>query len=83
MFADLLSILRCPVCAAHDRGVLEHSGPDWFVCSDCSRRYPSTDEVAVMLVEQGDRWRDVPADQLPEDGPPSTEEELTAHGERG
>ncbi len=68
----LLEILRCPVCV-HDNpdgGKLElvRDGK-WLVCSDCGRKYPIRDDIPVMLIEEGDKWRNTPVDELPEPKP--------------
>lgn len=67
---DLLSILRCPVCAGAEKGVLERLSPSWLWCRHCSRKYPVVDTVVVMLADEGDRWRDVAIEQLPHTGRP-------------
>lgn len=76
---DLLAILRCPYCVSgetrkpgSDPGQLElvQDGA-WLVCQepDCGRKYPIREDIPVMLIEEGDKWIDTPADQLPEPGP--------------
>lgn len=75
---DLLEILRCPYCVSgetrkpgDDPGRLElvRAGK-WLVCteSDCGRKYPITEDIPVMLIEEGDKWRDTAVDALPEPG---------------
>ena len=70
---DLLDILRCPACVS---GPNRREGPDpgrlelvkgvWLVCQEegCSRKYPIRDDIPIMLIEEGDKYRDVPVDQL-------------------
>ena len=70
---DLLDILRCPACVS---GPNRREGPDpgrlelvnglWLVCQEkgCNRKYPIRDDIPVMLIEEGDKYRDVPVDQL-------------------
>lgn len=69
---ELLEILRCPACVRNgpDAGQLDlvHEGT-WLVCRDCERKYPIREDIPVMLIEEGDRWRETPVDQLPEPGP--------------
>jgi uncharacterized protein YbaR (Trm112 family) len=38
----------------------------WLVCQEegCNRKYPIRDDIPVMLIEEGDKYRDVPVDQL-------------------
>lgn len=75
---ELLEILRCPYCVSgetrkpgDDPGRLElvHDGK-WLVCTepDCGRKYPIKEDIPVMLIEEGDKWRDTPVDQLPDPG---------------
>ncbi|MBN1318948.1 MAG: hypothetical protein JXA42_25930 [Anaerolineales bacterium] len=68
---ELLDILRCPVCVHNEPegGELDHRG-DWLICGDCDRKYPIRDDIPVMLIEEGDRFRDIPAEELPETPPP-------------
>ena len=71
---ELLEILRCPSCVRDDRpdpGLLTHEG-NWLICRDCDRKYPIRDDIPVMLIEEGERFRDVPREELPEI-PPSEE----------
>ena len=70
---DLLDILRCPACVS---GPNRREGPDpgrlelvrgvWLVCQEegCKRKYPIRDDIPIMLIEEGDKYRDVPVDQL-------------------
>jgi uncharacterized protein YbaR (Trm112 family) len=39
----------------------------WFVClePDCQRKYPIKDNIPVMLVDEGDKWRDTEINALP------------------
>ncbi len=62
---DLLEILRCPVCVQEDKGVLALVKETWLVCHDCGRKYPIRDDIPVMLIEEGDKWRETPVEQLP------------------
>ena len=70
---DLLDILRCPACVS---GPNRREGPDpgrlelvdgvWLVCQEegCNRKYPIRDDIPIMLIEEGDKYKDVPVDQL-------------------
>ena len=64
---ELLGILRCPSCVSQgpDAGRLGHAG-NWLICEDCERAYPIRDDIPVMLIEEGDRYRGVPRAELPE-----------------
>ena len=70
---DLLDILRCPACVSGpnrregpDPGRLELVNGVWLVCQEegCNRKYPIRDDIPVMLIEEGDKYRNVPVDQL-------------------
>jgi uncharacterized protein YbaR (Trm112 family) len=37
----------------------------WLVCDDSGLKYPIRDGVAIMLVEEGQKWRDVAEADLP------------------
>ena len=68
---DLLDILRCPACVRNgpEAGLLDLVKETWLVCRDCQRKYPIRDDIPVMLIEEGDKWRDVAVEDLPEPGP--------------
>lgn len=71
---ELLEILRCPNCVREDRpnpGVLDHEG-NWLICRDCERKYPIRDDIPVMMIEEGDRFRNMARGELPAE-PPSEE----------
>ena len=71
--SDLLEILRCPYCVS---GPTRRQGPDpgrlllvkdtWLVCQEegCGRKYPIKDDIPVMLIEEGDKYRDTPVEAL-------------------
>lgn len=65
--SDLLEILRCPVCVreAGKDGMLLVVRETWLVCNDCGRKYPIVDDIPVMLIDEGDKWKATPADTLP------------------
>jgi uncharacterized protein len=65
--ADLLEILRCPVCVREPgkEGNLNLLKDTWLVCQDCSRKYPIVEDIPVMLIDEGDKWVQTPADSLP------------------
>lgn len=68
---DLLSILRCPVAVHYkdrgdDPGRLRLVRDNyWLVCDDSGYKYPIIDGIPRMLIETGEKYRDVPEDQLP------------------
>ena len=70
---ELLEILRCPACVS---GPTRREGPDpgrlelvndvWLVCQEesCGRKYPIRDDIPIMLIEEGDKYRDTPVAEL-------------------
>jgi hypothetical protein len=64
---DLLEILRCPHCVQEKEGNLKLVRDAWLVCQepDCGRKYPIREDIPVMLIDEGDKWIDVPEDELP------------------
>jgi uncharacterized protein YbaR (Trm112 family) len=65
--ADLLEILRCPVCVREPgkQGLLTMVKDTWLTCQDCNRKYPIVEDIPVMLIDEGDKWASKPADALP------------------
>lgn len=63
---DYTDILHCPHCAAQEKGALRLVKTDWLACQDCERQYPIVEGIPVMLPEEGDKWRGVAVDELPE-----------------
>ncbi len=63
--AELLEILRCPVCTQEDKGVLDYIQESWLVCGDCGRKYPIRDNIPVMLIDEGDKWVNTEVKDLP------------------
>ena len=61
---ELLDILVCPACKTKVDLVRDQ----WLVCQNpqCRRKYPIRDGIPVMLIEEGDKYVDTPADQLKE-----------------
>jgi uncharacterized protein YbaR (Trm112 family) len=62
---ELLDILRCPACVRESEGLLEYIQESWLVCQDCGRKYPILEDIPVMLIEEGDKWRQTAVDALP------------------
>ncbi len=67
---DLLDLLRCPV-AVHfkdrgdDPGRLELYRDSWLVCADSGYKYPIRNGIPVMLVDEGEKWKDTAPEDLP------------------
>lgn len=66
----LLDLLRCPVAVHYtdkgeDPGKLELVKGTWLVCADSGYKYPIRDGIPVMLVDEGERWKDTPVEDLP------------------
>jgi uncharacterized protein len=70
---DLLEILRCPYCVSgetrrpgDDPGRLQLINNAWLVCTEegCNRKYPIREDIPIMLIEEGDKYRDVPVEKL-------------------
>ena len=62
---DLLDILRCPACVREKEGLLDYIKESWLVCRDCGRKYPIVEDIPVMLITEGDRWKSTPNEDLP------------------
>jgi isoleucyl-tRNA synthetase len=68
--AELLEILRCPVAVqkaaeGEDKGKLELHADCWLVCDDSGLKYPIKDGIPVMLVEEGEKWKETAVADLP------------------
>jgi len=80
--ADLLEILRDPAAVQEpekygpDPGKLELVFNSWLVSVDTGYKYPIKDGIPVMLIEEGERWKDTPIEELPM--PPETADPLPA-----
>lgn len=68
--AELLEILRCPMAVQSDEygddpGRLRLVKDTWLVSDDSGYKYPIRDGIPVMLIEEGEKWKDVSEDDLP------------------
>jgi uncharacterized protein YbaR (Trm112 family) len=78
--AELLEILRDPAAVqdpdkyGEDPGKLELVRNSWLVSADTGYKYPIKDGIPVMLIEEGERWKDTPIEELPV--PPETADPL-------
>ena len=59
---ELLANLACPACKTKVTLVADK----WLVCQNeaCRRKYPIKDGIPVMLIEEGDKYRDVSLAEL-------------------
>ena len=67
---QLLEILRCPVAVHYkdkgdDPGQLRLVKDTWLVCDDSGYKYPIRDGIPVMLVDEGEKWKDTAEADLP------------------
>lgn len=73
---ELLEILRCPKAVQSDEygddpGRLRLVRDSWLVSDDSGYKYPIRDGIPVMLIEEGEKWKDVPEEELPVPPPAS------------
>ncbi len=66
----LLEILRCPVAvraanAGNDPGRLRLVSDQWLVCDESGMKYPIRNGIPIMLIEEGEKWRDTAESDLP------------------
>lgn len=68
---DLLQILRDPIAVrdketyGDDPGQLELVHDCWLVSKDTGYKYPIKEGIPVMLIEEGQKWKDTPVESLP------------------
>ncbi len=62
---DLLEILRCPACVKENDGILKLEHECWLVCQNCGRKYPISEDIPVMLIDEGDKWISTSVKDLP------------------
>jgi len=67
---ELLEILRCPLTVRSkehgaDPGRLELVHNCWLVCADSGMKYPIRAGIPVMLIEEGEIWRQTAVADLP------------------
>jgi uncharacterized protein len=72
---ELLDILRCPVAVHYtdkgdDPGRLELVKEHWLFSADSGYKYPIRNGIPVMLISEGEKWKDTPVDELPVPPPP-------------
>lgn len=68
---ELLDILRCPLAVQEkekygaDPGRLRLVKNSWLVCDDSGLKYPIRDGIPVMLIDEGQKWKDTAEADLP------------------
>jgi uncharacterized protein len=62
---ELLEILRCPNCVKEKTGKLKLHQDSWLICVDCDRKYPIVEDIPVMLIKEGDKWKGMAESDLP------------------
>lgn len=66
----LLDILRCPVAIRNmagneDPGRLRLVRDFWLVCDDSGMKYPIKNGIPIMLIEEGEKWKEIDEADLP------------------
>jgi len=68
---ELLEILRCPKAVQEkekygdDPGRLRLVHNSWLICDDSGLKYPIRDGIPVMLIDEGEKWKDTDEADLP------------------
>jgi uncharacterized protein YbaR (Trm112 family) len=67
---ELLEILRCPVAVHYkdkgdDPGQLELVHNCWLVSADSGYKYPICEGIPIMLIDEGEKWKDIAVKDLP------------------
>ena len=68
---ELLEILRCPKAVQEkekygdDPGRLRLVHNTWLVCDDSGLKYPIRDGIPVMLIDEGEKWKETAEADLP------------------
>ena len=65
---ELLEILRCPKAVQNegtDPGQLELVHNTWLVCEESGLKYPIRNGIPVMLIAEGEKWKDTATADLP------------------
>ncbi len=63
---ELLDILRCPADVRNgpSAGLLDLVKEAWLVCRDCGRKYPIKNDIPIMLIEEGEKYKNTPVEKL-------------------
>lgn len=71
---DLLDMLRCPAALQQEgnEGRLELVHGCWLVSPESGYKYPIIDDIPVLLMDVGKKYKDVAVDALPVPPPDET-----------
>ena len=64
---DLLEIIACPKCVREPgcTGVLEYREKEnQLICQHCRLVYRIEDDIPIMLIEEGDKYKNTPVEKL-------------------
>lgn len=67
----MLDLLRCPAAVklnkqpGDDFGKLELYKDSWLISKDSGNKYPIKNGIPIMLIEEGEKYKNTPVDQLP------------------
>lgn len=68
---ETLDVLRCPAAVkmnknpGDDYGKLELYKDTWLISHDSGNKYPIKNGIPIMLIEEGEKYKNTPVDQLP------------------
>ncbi|MEM8862091.1 MAG: hypothetical protein AAGD96_27540 [Chloroflexota bacterium] len=68
---ELFNILRCPLAVqdkqsfGDDPGRLRIVKNSWLVSDDSGLKYPIRDGIPVMLIDEGQKWKNTADEDLP------------------
>lgn len=69
--SSMLDLLRCPAAIKQnkqpgdDYGKLELYKDAWLISADSGNKYPIKNGIPIMLIEEGEKWKNTPREQLP------------------
>jgi hypothetical protein len=66
---EVIDLLRCPLAVQEphgdEKGKLKLVRGCWLVCESSQMKYPIVQGIPVLLIEEGQKWRDIPESELP------------------
>ncbi len=71
----MLDLLRCPAAVklnkqpGDDFGKLELYKDSWLISKDSGNKYPIKNGIPIMLIEEGEKYKNTPVEQLPVPAP--------------